>query len=215
MCSLGLAQGRGPTIGGNLQLTVPKNNFAANYAGLPMGVGLQIALPMGNNSPLEIGADLAWSTMGSDGEQVTFEDGINNLLAGDLSLSSKVRSYHGFMRFSPFNGPARAYVDAYAGVRNFRTTNEFIYKDIEGFNHERIDVISNNTSFSYGWGGGLMLSLNRAIMLDVGFQKLTGGNATYIDKNSIIINPDGSTSYDMISSETDALVPRVGITIGF
>jgi len=211
----GIAQGGGPTIGVNTQITIPQNNFAENYRGLPLGIGAHIAIPSGNRSPIEIGMDLAWSTMGSERDQVTFEDGFNNLLAGDLSVKSKVNSYHAFARFSPFNGPARIYVDGYAGFRNFTTQSIFEYNNLEGFPQQQIDVASKNLSFSYGWGGGMMLSLNRNLMFDVGFQKLKGGNATYIDKESIIINADGSTSFDMITSQTDAIIPKVGLTLAF
>ncbi|MEM7162699.1 MAG: hypothetical protein AAF487_09710 [Bacteroidota bacterium] len=210
-----LAQGNGPTIGANLQMTIPQNNFAENYRGLPIGIGAHIAIPSGNRSPIEIGMDLAWSTMGSDRDQVTFEDGLQNLLAGDLSVKSNVNSYHAFARFSPFNGPARIYVDGYAGFRNFTTKSVFEYQDVEGFTLQQIDVASKNLSFSYGWGGGIMLSLNRNLMFDAGFQKLKGGNATYLDRNSIVINPDGSTSFDIITSKTDVVIPKVGLTLAF
>lgn len=206
---------QGPTIGANVQMTIPQDNFSENYAGLPMGVGAQIAIPAGLRSPIQIGLDMSWSNMGSENDQFTFQNGINQLFAGDMSVNSSVKGYHGIMRFSPFNGPARVYLDGYAGVRNYITKSNVEVPNVNGGITERIEIPSSDNSFSYGWGAGMMLGLNRFMKFDVGFQKLSGGEVTFINPQSISIAEDGALDYDMITSETNIIVPRVGLTLIF
>ena len=214
-CAALSAQGRGPTLGVNMQLTVPTETFSENYAGVPLGYGIQFAIPSGPGSMMEWGIDYSKNTLGSDNEQVTFQDGLNNLLAGDLSLKSIVNSYHAMGRFSPLNGSFRVYIDGYAGFRNFTTKSVLEYQNLEGLDVQTIYVANKDLSFSYGWGAGAILSLKKNLMFDVGFQKLKGGNVTMIDQNSIQIGQDGSTEFDFFQSTTDVMVPRVGLTLAF
>ena len=206
---------QGPTLGVNAQMTIPQDNFSENYAGLPLGVGAQIAIPMGLRSPIHLGLDMSWSTMGSENDQITFENSINQLLAGDMSVNSSIKSYHGFMRFSPFNGPARLYIDGYAGIRNYSTKSTIEVPNVNGGFTERIEVPSNDNSFSYGWGAGMMLGINRFMKFDFGFQKLQGGEVTFINPQTISIAEDGAMDYQMITSETNVIVPKVGLTLTF
>lgn len=206
---------QGPTIGVNTQMTIPQDNFSENYAGLPIGVGAQIAIPLGFRSPVQLGFDISKSTMGSENDQFTFENGFNQLIAGDMSVNSTIRSYHGFMRFSPLNGPARVYIDGYAGVRNYSTRSSVEIPNANGGFTQQIEVPSSDNSFSYGWGVGMMLGVNRFLKFDFGFQKLQGGEVTFINPQSISIDEDGDMEYQMVTSETNVLVPRVGLTLTF
>ncbi len=141
-----------------------------------------------------------------------------------VSTANAVFSSHALLRLQPQVGPARPYIEGLIGLQHLTTDtrvyddSDWEYKKIAGTNHIR------STVFSYGLGGGLMLSLYGrapsaekgpfAVLLDVGIRYIRGGSAYYMQPGDIELG-DGGVTYYVNRSRTDMLMPRVGVAFAF
>jgi hypothetical protein len=141
-----------------------------------------------------------------------------------VSTANAVFSSHALLRLQPQVGPARPYIEGLIGLQHLTTDtrvyddSDWEYKKIAGTNHIR------STVFSYGLGGGLMLSLYGrapsaekgpfAVLLDVGIRYIRGGSAYYMQPGDIELGGGGVTYY-VNRSRTDMLMPRVGVAFAF
>jgi hypothetical protein len=202
-------------ITGQVQLALPQNEFAEAFNGYPGGVGASLMIPLGRLKFFHVGAEYAWNSMGKKKSTVELYDDAQNLYLGDIEVGSDVRSYHFTTRFSPLKGSVRPYLDAFMGWRTYSTDSEIMVDDNDGSVTTIAYSLNRDASMSYGYSGGLMIALGRAIFLDGKVQVIRGGNVSYIDQSSLMIDTEGHIDYSLEISPTDMIVPQIGISIVF
>jgi hypothetical protein len=213
---------RRPTLSIGLQGAQPIGEFAKVYNGVPFGLSGQLLVPLNRNMPFELGVSYSWNSMGSKNQDIsvyigTDEDGDDIYQNGTLYMNSNANLFALVGSLRPFNGVLQPYGDLTAGVETFRTKTT-------------IDVITDNTGYSegnnaqtqefdmttyYGWAAGMRIRLNTHLFLDMRFENLAGGAATYVDSDSVVITSQEEISFDTKTSKTDKYTYTLGITLGF
>jgi hypothetical protein len=139
---------------------------------------------------------------------------------------------HLVARLAPFEGAVTPYVDALIGVKYFisrvNIESEALFDDDDFFFIGSDDRIFTSTAFnslamSYGAGAGIDVQIfdgplglhNRhtVISLHMGVRYLFGSEADYLTRNSIRTDTNG-IGFDQITSDTDMLIPELGLQIG-
>lgn len=213
---------RTPTLSIGLQGAQPIGEFAKVYNGVPFGVSGSLVAPLNRAMPFELGVAYSWNSMGSKNQDIsvyigTDEDGDDIYENGTLYMNSNANRFALVGRLRPFNGLIQPYGDLTAGLETFRTKTT-------------IDVITDNTGYSegnnaqtqqfdlttyYGWAAGLRIRLNNHLFLDMRFENLVGGPATYVDSGSVVITSEEEISFDTKTSKTDKYTYTLGVTLGF
>ena len=205
----------GVQLTGQVQLALPQNEFAQAFNGYPAGFGASLLIPLGKTGVLRFGPEYAWNSMGSEKTAVELFDDAQNVYQGDMNIGTDVRSYHIIARLSPFRGGFRPYFDAFLGWKTFSTDSEVVVEENDGTITTTSYSLSRDASMSYGYAGGLMIALGRSIFIDGKVQVVRGGNVTYIDQSTLIIDGDGDINYSLETSPTDVIIPQIGLSIVF
>ena len=200
------------TLSGGFQVAVPTGEFAENYEGNPFGIYAGLSIPI-MNTPLEVGGGFVWNALASQSKPVQV---VNNLRPdrddGDLYVRGNAYSYQLQGRVRPFDGRFRPYGELFAGVRTFSVTSEL---ELENVNQASGDILEQDFTFIAGYAIGLKYQLFTGLFIEARFDRQTGSEATYIDPESVVINNDGSFSYDTRSSRTDQWAISAGIAFSF
>ena len=210
---------RAPSLSFGAQLGDPQGQFGFQYDGYPVGVAGQFLLNYGK-SPFEVGLSAAWQAMGSKKKDIDIYKGVD--IAGDeiwsqgsISVRNNSYLYHGVARIKPFDGAIQLYGDLLGGIKTF-STKTIIEEENGGYN-EVVDSRLDNRGFaiSYGWAAGVKIRLIEGMMLEGRFEKLLGGQTTFINPTSIIIDEEGGLSYEELSTQTNVMNYQLGISFEF
>jgi hypothetical protein len=213
---------RTPTLSFGLQGAQPIGEFAKVYDGVPFGVNGNFVIPIDRNVPFELGIAYSWNSMGSKNKDIsvyvgTDEAGDDIYENGTLYMNSNANRFALVGRLRPFNGILQPYGDLTAGLETFRTKTT-------------IDLVTDNTGYStgnnaqtqqfdmttyYGWAAGMRIRLSTHLFLDMRFENLSGGTATYVDSESVVITSEDEVSFDTKTSKTDKYTYTLGIALGF
>lgn len=205
----------GVQLTGMVQIGLPQNEFAEAYSGNPTGIGASIMVPVGKSKMIHFGGEYGWNSMGKEKSQVELIKSPEEVLSGDMTVSSDVNSYHANIRFSPLKGPFRIYFDLLFGMKFYSTDTEIIVEQANGSEIQTTNSISSeNTNFA-GFAGGLMLALSRNFFIDAKLQSLQGGEVKYVDHSTLEINSMGDIDFEVKSTPTDLIMPQVGLSIVF
>jgi hypothetical protein len=200
------------TLSGGFQLAFPRGEFNDNYEGTPFGIFAALSLPIAN-LPLEVGGGFVWNSMGNVGQAV---DVINNLVpgrnSGDLFVKGNSYTYQLHGRVRPLDGRFRPYGELYTGLRSFRTTSEL---KLDNVFQASGDLVESDLTFIAGWAIGLKFQLIRGIFLELRYDNQVGSDASYIDPSSVVINDDGSFSFENLESKTNQRAISAGVAISF
>jgi hypothetical protein len=60
-----------------------------------------------------------------------------------------------------------------------------------------------------------MLGLSRSFFVDAKVQVVRGGNVTYVDQSTLIVDTDGDINFSLETTPTDIIIPQVGISLVF
>ena len=202
-------------LSGHVQLGLPQNEFSEVFNGYPSGAAASASIPLGRSGLFRLGAEFAWNSMGREKSAVELFNDAQGIIAGDMAVSSDVHSYHGFLRFSPFEGGFRPYFDVFAGWRTYTTDTEISYEEVDGTVISTTEEFSRDATNSYGYAAGLMIGLSRNLFFDAKVQVLRGGEVNYVDQSTLIIDAAAEINYDIRITETDMLVPQLGISLVF
>jgi len=202
-------------ITGQIQLALPQNEFAEVFNGYPAGFGVSLLIPIGKTGLFRIGAEYAWNSMGKEKSLVELYDDAQNVFTGDMHVGTDVRSSHAIARLSPFKGSFRPYVDAFVGWRSYSTDAEVIITQSDGSIVTTSYSLNRDASMSYGYAGGVMVALGRAVFLDGKVQVLRGGNVTYINQSSLVIDNNAQVDFNLSTTKTDVIIPQLGVSFVF
>jgi hypothetical protein len=114
-------------------------------------------------------------------------------------------------------GPFRPYINATAGFSYFFTHSSVSGRN-DGDNANYFDTTNHHDGvFALTGGGGFMIPLSMGrtpVLLDLGATYHRNGEATYLRRDSIKDNPDGSIVITPIRSEANFITYRIGVSIG-
>jgi hypothetical protein len=209
--------------GGHFLLGFPKGEFKKNVDGNGLGGDFSFAYRF-PRTPLSAGISFGFLVYGHESRVESLSPSIPDLLV-EVGTTNSILLCHMFLRLQPERGIVRPYLDGLAGL-NYLTTDTSIDDLNDG--DEGGHLSSNNyndLAFSYGVGGGAMVSVLRVVRgdrdhrifsmdLDVGVRYLKGGEAEYLKKGSIR-REDGVVYYDVSSSRTDLLKAYIGLSFFF
>ncbi|MEN9640267.1 MAG: hypothetical protein RLZZ262_2136 [Bacteroidota bacterium] len=216
-----LAQ-RTPTLSLGLQGAQPIGEFANVYNGVPFGLSGNLLIPVNRLMPIEFGGAFTWNSMGSKSEEISVYIGTDEMgdaiyENGTLYLNSNANRFAMVGRLRPFNGMIQPYGDLSAGIETFRTKTT-------------INVISDNTGYSegnnaqtqqfdmtvfYSWAAGMRIRMTNHLFLDMRFENLVGGSATYVDGESVVITSEEEISFNTKTSKTDKYTYTLGLSVSF
>src|SRR5262245_5017818 len=206
-------QAQGYQVGAYFTTVSPRGEFSKNVTNNGYGASGLILKRIGP-SPVLIGLDAGGVIYGSDSHLEPISTTIPNLLV-KVRTSNKILLAHFLTRLQTRKGGVRPYADGLIGLKHLYTTTT-ISSDFSGEPIEGSTDLSD-TSFSYGFGGGLQIPLTggeSGIMLDGNIRYLRGGRAEYLKKGSIR-NVGGVAFFDVNSSRTDVLAFQIGVTLRF
>lgn len=205
----------GLQMSGHVQLGLPQNEFRKVFEGYPSGAAASLSVPLGRSGIFRLGGEFAWNSLGQEKTAVELLDDAQGILAGDMGVSTDSRAYHGFLRFSPFDGGFRPYFDVFAGWRTYTTDTEISYEQNDGSVISTTEEFSRDGTNSYGYGAGILFAVSRNIFIDTKLQILRGGEVRYVDQSSLEIDTNAEIDYQIRITETDMIIPQVGISIIF
>jgi hypothetical protein len=206
-------QAQGWQVGGYFTAVSPRGEFSENVTNNGYGGGGVFLKRLGP-SPLLVGLDAGGVIYGSDTHLEPLSTTIPNVFVR-VRTSNKILLAHFLTRLQTRKGGVRPYADGLIGLKHLYTTTTIT----SDFSNEPLAGVTDlsDTSFSYGFGGGLQIPLaggESGIMLDGNIRYLRGGRAVYLKKGSIR-EVDGVTIFDVLSSRTDVITFQIGITFRF
>jgi hypothetical protein len=205
-------------IGLNFTLGYPQGEFNKNLDSSGLGASgyFTYRLP---KTPISIGASAGILVYGSDTREDFLQSSIPEVMV-DVTTRNYILNCHFLLRVQPFDGQFRPYLDGLIGF-NYLWTETGIYDQSGGvFDEIASSVNLSDFAFSYGVGGGFMVSLYQreksafAICVDSGIRYLKGGNAEYL-KEGDIIRQDGELIYNVSYSKTDLFTVHIGVVFSF
>lgn len=213
----GFAQG---TFGDNLDRPIPGIVFffGGRSPDLPLVLSTEIGL-------LNYGFD--------DHLELRFPGGANTPAVSvvNVETGSTILMTHLVARFVPFGGKIVPYIDGLIGFKYLSTNigieSEAIFDDdnlITLVDEDRLLTSSTFDSFgvSYGVGAGIDIQVfsgslglrnpNSTISMHLGVRYLFSSEADYLAQNSI--RPEtGGIRFEQVESDTDMLIPKLGMRI--
>jgi hypothetical protein len=216
--STSIAQLSKPQFAIPLTFAVPINEFQqVSSAGSPFaGIGAELNFPI-KYSPIRFGFSFRYHHLASKSRDVVITDSF-----GSYDVSTRVRGammpFHIFGRFDLMNiydYPVLPYAGGFIGWRFFNVvTVEWIdYRD--GNEPERIRDKTGSAAISYGFQLGLHIRLNPKMLLDLRWERAYGGEARYLDVQSIEIDSEGYATYELRETRTDADLITIGLVWEF
>ena len=212
--SLSSAHAQQIQVGLDFTTVVPRGSFSENVTNNGYGVGGQFLVGLGR-SPFHLGVDAAFTNYGSDEHEEPLSTTIPEV---DIKVrtDNNIILTHLLLRAQPRSGRVRPYADGLIGLK-YLFTRTSIRNELD----EELASTTNlsDTTFSYGFGGGLQVRLANIgsggdVSLDTKVRYLRGSQAEYLKRGSIR-RENGSVSFDVLSSRTDVLAVQVGVTFRF
>ncbi|MBL0316578.1 MAG: hypothetical protein IPP69_12640 [Flavobacteriales bacterium] len=216
----GIAQRyRGPSLAFGVQVVQPVGEFAKQFDGYPAGISGTFSAPLGR-SPFKLGFGYAWNNMGSQNKDIsallyTDSMGYDIYEPGTMRIRSTISRYQVIARFRPFDGRIQPYVDAMSGVEAYKTKTD-ITLDNSGYSEASNSVRQHlDMTYSFGWAAGLRIAIADAVFLEGRFENLTGGTATYVDKETIELQENNDITFDTKESATSKYTYQLGLSFRF
>jgi len=218
--SLGTAQSRFQ-VGLNFTPIFPQGGFKDQIGGMGWGGSLDFAYRI-PRSILSVGASFGYYIYGYRSRFEPLSLTIPDMWV-KVSTTNAVVTGHAFLRLQPLRGSLRPYLDGLIGIQHL-TTDTRVHLDGDNDSGYPSSNHWRDTVPSYGFGGGLMILLNRQgryrtrgrlrIALDLGFRYLKGGTAQYLTEDAIEAIGD-EIFYYISESRTDIITARLGVIFSF
>lgn len=206
-------------LGFDFNLGFPQNAFNDNIDGKGYGGSAYFVFNI-PRTPLHIGASFAVLVYGSDSRSEPFSETIPEVFV-DVTTRNSILLSHFFVRIIPPGRRLRPYFEGLIGF-NYLWTETGVYDQVGSGDDHRLARNVNHDDFalSFGAGCGVLFRLYRdrrntfSVNLDTGIRYLKGKEAEYMTEGSVIRNND-DVEYVIRESNTDLIVLRIGLCIGF
>jgi hypothetical protein len=221
--SLVLAQPITYQAGGHFLVGSPKGEFGRVVGHKGLGGSLFGGVHFGA-VPVLLGLEGSFMIYGHETREEPFSLTIPDVRV-DVTTTNAYLTSHLLLRLQPGTGFIRPYLDGLVGI-NHLTTNTSIsgddyYDEYDGGGFSSNHV--NDTGFSFGTGGGVMIKLADTlteeghpldVLLDLRIRYLIGGRAEYLREGDIYRDL-GVVEFDTYRSKTDAVFFQIGVALSF
>jgi len=200
--------------GFNVSLGLPQGEFKEANNNAAFGVRGHIMYNPNRQVPLKFGLELGYSTMGT--ERVYFYDSWFDQY--ELSASSNIFSLQFKLRLQQQKTATavRPFAEGILGWNDFfSTVNVERLTDYgPGFNNSYGESTEASWAFTYGGAAGLDIRLNKDgnIWLEIKTAYMIGRETTYYINPQILSN--GQVTFEQRQSETNMLIPQLGVKFG-
>lgn len=195
------------TLSGGLFIGEPVGSFDQSFGRELIGIGGNFSVPM-RRLPFESGLAFSWQSMGGDDDIVAVDSAFGSS-EGTMNVNVNMYTVHALVRLNPLRGNINPYFDLLGGFRTFSTRTKVKVDDVSG------NVINERNERDYalsaGWAAGLMYTVASNVYVEGRFEKLVGGEVTYVDPETISITPSGLVSYESRTTNSDMF----NIILGF
>lgn len=202
-------------IGGGVQTSIPTGSFSDEFDGTPVGLGATFTAPLFKRSPLHIGFGFGWNRMGREEQDVYVSDVSAGPSSGDISITTNRYTYDFLLRLSPLRGRFQPFVEGVAGWSNFISKSDVNTEYANGQLGESSERLHNNMSWNYGWGAGIDFRLAPFVFLEGKVQRLYSTETSFINHETITIDSDGNSTYDMTETRPEFVTIQAGIVFKF
>lgn len=201
-------------LGGGIQTSIPVGDFSDQFDGTPVGLAATFTAPTFINSPIHGGFGFAWNRIGSSQQDIFVPSG-EGFASGDYEVVTNRYTYDVHVRLSPFRGRMQPYIEGLAGWSNYITRADLDTRYANGEIGESTERLHNDMSWNYGWGVGVHVRLMPYIFLEGKVQRVYGSETSFLDHESMVIQPSGQLDYDMITGRPQFVTVQVGLTFKF
>ena len=196
----------------NLILGLPQGEFGDRA---DTGVGLNLFVGVRpHDSPVSFGAKIGYLINGIERRTEPFSTTIPDVTV-DVETSNNILMAHLVLRLQvPGDGPLVPYVNGLFGFK-------YLFTETTIESQRTLEDVATTTNFddtalSFGGGGGMKIRIyrgqKRTFYVNLAVDYLIGKKAEYLTKGSIR-RQDGQVTYDVQESDTNMLIPRVGVAV--
>jgi hypothetical protein len=147
----------------------------------------------------------------------------------DVNSTNNILLVHALARLQPGEGTFRPYLEGVIGFNWLFTTSSFQHPStIYGEPNTHTEIEFDDTAFSYGGGGGIMILLSGSqerdedaveevrteFLVELGMRYVAGARSRYLKAGTIQTSSGGAT-YAPLESDTDLLMAQVGLSYRF
>lgn len=217
------ASAQTPYAGASFAAGVPVGEFRDTLDKQSFGVDLDLGFQLAE-LPIAIGLQGSFMTYGNEERSEPWSNTIPDVKL-DVETNNNIALAHAYVRLIPETGVIRPYFDAKAGVTYLFTSTSVKSR---GFSENSEIASSTNFDdlvFSYGAGIGAQIQLWKndsveagdasEVMLDIRGGYLSGGDAEYLTRGSIVRGENGKITYEPKHSKTEMIDARVGVQVRF
>lgn len=209
-------------LGLDVLFGLPQNEFRDKIRDEGFGGSGRIGRFLGD-WPVMVGGDIGYINYGTEERWEPVSASIPDVYVL-IRTTNNILLLHGFARIQAQEGRFRPYFEGLVGFKYLFTSTSIE----DEWSYEPIASMTNldDLAGSRGLGAGIDLRLWEGpkriggdgvydLSLNLGAKYLWGSEAQYLKEGSIIRNPEGRVSYDVLRSATTMLLPSVGLRIRF
>jgi hypothetical protein len=198
---------------------VPTGEFKDVTGRTAWGGRLGILLQPQKNLPLKLGVELGYATQGFSTQ---YFNSINFSQFSDYRVRARLNIFSGLFNLRLQDGSGRhflnPFVEGLIGWNNFYGSSKLEERNpAKDYNWEKLDRESTKGYWGRTYGGsvGVDIRLHRKenyVSLEVKIAYLKGDQTRYYTNPSV--DPNGYAFFTLNQSETDMLIPQIGLKFG-
>lgn len=208
------------TVGGSLILGFPQNEFSQNVnKSVFGGIEGQVTLTTpSKDNPFTVGINAGFIIYGIESRRVPLSTTIPDVSV-DVERQNSMVNFHLLFQVSPFEGDVKPYLEGVAGgAYLFTETTVEGSSNIEQF---ASTVNQDDFAWSYGFGGGILVSLMEGnedlaggLYLDLKTRFMFSSEAEYLTTGDLRVE-NGNLVYLTKKSGIDYMSIQLGVVAGF
>lgn len=202
------------TLGVTFMVSDPQGEFGT-YVGAGYGIMVDAVPKLDHAGVLGLRVELGFLRYGSETKRACLSYTIGCRITVDVTTRNDILIVGFGPQIRARSGAVRPYATGTVGLAYFFThSSVFGSSDISPFaDSENF----HDAVLAWTGGGGVLITVRegpRPIFIEVGVRYHHNGRASYLREGSIVDNPDGSITITPITSQTNFLAYRLGLSIG-
>lgn len=182
------------------------------------GGRLGVLIQPNKKTPVKLGVELGYMEQGF---QTQYFNSINFSQFADYRVRARLNIFSGLFNLRLQSGSSKQrvspFIEGLAGWNNFYGTTKLQQRNpAEDYEWDTMDRESTKGywSFTYGGSAGFDISLDKekVIWLECKVSYLRGSNTMYYTNPTVDAN--GHSKFTLAQSETDMLIPQIGLKFG-
>jgi hypothetical protein len=202
------------TLGLTAMVSDPQGEFGT-YVGAGYGLMVDLVPKLGHAGVFGLRLELGFLQYGSETKRACLSYTVGCRITVDVTTSNDILVAGIGPQIMAPSGAVRPYATGTVGLAYF-----FTHSSVSGTSDTNPFADSENfhdAVLAWTGGGGMLITVRRGarpIFIDVGVRYHHNGRASYLREGSIVDNPDGSITITPITSQTNFVAYRIGVSIG-